>query len=71
MGESASDEGGVAGSVRNMIKATPACLVIIIRTLNPYERIQFQGLVLLYAAYVTIHLNTHPVDRLGGRRDDV
>ena len=43
---------------------------IFIWTLNPYDTIQFQGLVLSYAAYVTIHPDAHPDALLGSRRDD-
>ena len=43
---------------------------ILIWILNPYDAIQFQGLVLSYAAYVTIHLGVHPDILLEGRRDD-
>ena len=42
---------------------------IFIWTLNPYDTIQFQGLVLSYAAYVTIHPDAHPDDRVDGRPD--
>ena len=43
---------------------------IFVWTLNPYDTIQFQGLVLSYAAYVTIHLDARPDSRLDGRRDN-